>query len=94
MSTFALGPRPPRAAEPAPRPRASDAVRSYSPYEVLAVNLWIDGHRYRAAAMAHYDEPDGRRAYHLCLWPALPDGARTGWYWWNPATMTRRDFTR
>ncbi|MFC0843541.1 hypothetical protein ACFH04_07305 [Streptomyces noboritoensis] len=44
--------------------------------------------------MAHYDTADARRAYQLCLWPALPGGARTDWYWWNPATMTRRDFTR
>ncbi|PKV90138.1 hypothetical protein [Streptomyces sp. TLI_146] len=44
--------------------------------------------------MAHYDIPDDHRAYHLALWPALPDGTRTGWYWWNAATMTRRDVPR
>ncbi|MFD9794194.1 hypothetical protein ACFWXK_24955 [Streptomyces sp. NPDC059070] len=91
-------PRPwPRAlcdAEAAPPPEAAARVRSYSPYEVVAINLWIDRHRYRAVAMAHYDTSSGRRAYQLCLWPALPDGVRTGWYWWDPDRMRRRDFTR
>lgn len=80
-----------RDAVPAPAPEAPTAVRSYSPYEVVAIDLWVGGHRFRAVAMAHYDAPEARRAYHLMLWPALPGGRRTGWYWWNPATMTRRD---
>jgi hypothetical protein len=67
-------------------------VHPYTDREVVALNLWITGRRYRAVAMNHYDTADGRRAYDLALWPALPDGTRTGWYWWNEATMTLRDF--
>ncbi|MFK8907779.1 hypothetical protein [Streptomyces sp. YS-3] len=93
MSTPQMWPRPPRAAEPASPPQEAAVLRNYSPYEVVAINLWVGDHQYRTVAMAHYDTPEGRRAYHQCLWPALPDGALTGSYWWNPATMTRRDFT-
>ncbi|GAA0611834.1 hypothetical protein [Streptomyces crystallinus] len=94
MSRHERWPRAVRDAETAPPPEADAEVRSYSPYEVVAVNLYVGARGYRAVAMAHYDTPAGRRAYHLCLWPALPDGARTGWYWWDPAIMTRRDFTQ
>ncbi|MEV6553733.1 hypothetical protein AB0M57_34285 [Streptomyces sp. NPDC051597] len=78
-------------AEMAPVPGGGTVVRAYTPYEVIAINLRVDGRAYRAVAMAPYDHPDGRRAYRLCLWPALPDGARTCWYWWDEQAMTRRD---
>lgn len=80
-----------RDASPAPPPPPGAPVHAYTPYEVVAINLHLDGRPYRAVAMAHHDQPDGRRAYQLALWPALPDGTRTGWYWWNPEIMTRRD---
>ncbi|MEU5434380.1 hypothetical protein AB0G73_13520 [Streptomyces sp. NPDC020719] len=54
-------------------------VHVYTPCEVVAINLRVDGRGYRAVVMAHYDRQDGRRAYRLCLWPAevltgLPEG--------------------
>ncbi|PKV84209.1 hypothetical protein [Streptomyces sp. TLI_146] len=94
MNTPPRGSTAARDAEPAPPPKAPTALRAYTPYEVVPIDLRIGGQRYRTVAMAHYDTPDGRRAYHLALWPPLPEGARTGWYWWSPATMTRRHFAR
>ncbi|MFD9486723.1 hypothetical protein [Streptomyces sp. NPDC059991] len=72
-------PRVPRDAAPAPAPPAG-LTRDYTPDEVVAISLWIGRRRHRAVAMAHYDTPDERRAYHLMLWPALPGGRRAGWY--------------
>ncbi|MFF0790376.1 hypothetical protein [Streptomyces spiralis] len=82
-----------RNAEAAPPPAAGVEVFSYGPYEVVRVNLWVAGEWYRGVVVAHYDAPDGGRAYRLALWPR-PDIAPHGWYWWDERRMTRRDYRR
>ncbi|MER6984863.1 hypothetical protein [Streptomyces carpinensis] len=82
-----------RDAEVAPPPDAGAEVFAYGPYDVVRINLRVASEPYRGVAVAHYDAPDGRRAYRLALWPR-PDVAPHGWYWWDEGRMTRRDFRR
>ncbi|WP_326844561.1 hypothetical protein OHB33_41170 (plasmid) [Streptomyces sp. NBC_01558] len=77
-----------RDAEAAPAPDRTARVRRYSPYEVIRVNLFVDGDSYTGIARASY-EAAGRLAYSLLLWPR-PDRSPSGWYWYDPARMRRR----
>ncbi|MPY31316.1 hypothetical protein FNH09_08385 [Streptomyces adustus] len=79
--------------EGAPPPPSGATVRAYGPYEVVRINLRVAREPYRGVVRAHYDSPDGRRAYRLTLWPR-PDAAPNGWYWWDAVRMTRRDYRR
>ncbi|MEV0114664.1 hypothetical protein AB0H77_15630 [Streptomyces sp. NPDC050844] len=81
-----------RDAEAAPAPDGGVGVHAYAPDEVVRINLRIAGMPYRGVARAHRDV-DGRRAYNLFLWPR-PDLAPHGWYWFDEARMTRRDYRR
>lgn len=76
----------------APVPDGGVEVHCYTPYEVVRINLYIGGDFYRGVAVAHYDAPDGRRAYDLRLWPR-PASAPHGWYWFDEGRMTRRDYS-
>jgi len=78
-------------AEAAPTPDGGVGVHCYTPCEVVRINLCIGGDFYRGVAVAHYDAPDGRRAYDLCLWPH-PESAPRGWYWFDEGRMARRDY--
>ncbi|MEU1038622.1 hypothetical protein ACFYP4_16490 [Streptomyces sp. NPDC005551] len=53
---------------------------TYGPYEVVRINLHVNGDFCRRVVRAHYDAPDGRRAYDLRLWPQ-PRHAPSGWFW-------------
>ncbi|MFD6299039.1 hypothetical protein ACFWFU_29900 [Streptomyces sp. NPDC060235] len=77
-----------RDAEAAPAPDGTAWVRRYSPWEVIRVNLFVDGDSYTGIARASY-ETGGRLAYSLLLWPR-PDQSPSGWYWYDPARMRRR----
>ncbi|MER6443334.1 hypothetical protein ABT275_44755 [Streptomyces sp. NPDC001185] len=77
-----------RDAEAAPAPDSTVRVRRYSPYEVIRVNLFVDGDSYTGIARASY-ETGGRLAYRLLLWPR-PDQSPSGWYWYDPTRMRRR----
>ncbi|MFF3257246.1 hypothetical protein ACFYWP_41185 [Actinacidiphila glaucinigra] len=48
------------------------------------VAFQLDGRLYRAAVTERREHADGRDAVHLMLWPALPDGRRRAWFWWDP----------
>lgn len=50
----------------------------------------LDGRVYRAAVTERSEHCDGREAVHLLLWPALPDGRRRAWFWWDPAVFEVR----
>ncbi|MFE9813152.1 hypothetical protein [Streptomyces sp. NPDC005548] len=77
-----------RDAEAAPAPDETVRVRRYSSYEVIRVNLVVDGDSYTGIVRASY-EADGRLAYSLLLWPR-PDRSPSGWYWYDPTHMRRR----
>ncbi|MFD7678463.1 hypothetical protein [Streptomyces sp. NPDC060187] len=77
-----------RDAEAAPAPDRTARVRRYSPYEVIRVNLFVDGDTYTGIARASYETGD-RLAYKLLLWPR-PDQSPSGWYWYDPTRMRRR----
>ncbi|MGW6491618.1 hypothetical protein [Streptomyces sp. NPDC055056] len=66
-----------RDAEAAPAPDSTARVRRYSPYEVIRMNLFVDGDSYTGIARANY-ETAGRLAYSLLLWPR-PDQSSSGW---------------
>ncbi|MFD9404963.1 hypothetical protein ACFWA4_39875 [Streptomyces sp. NPDC060011] len=51
-------------------------MRRYSPYEVIRVNLFVDGDSYTGIARASY-EAGSRLAYRLLLWPC-PDQSPSG----------------
>ena len=77
-----------RDAEAAPAPDRTARVRRYSPYEVIRVNLFVDGDSYTGIARASYETAD-RLAYSLLLWPR-PDRSPSSWYWYDPTRMRRR----
>jgi hypothetical protein len=54
------------------------------------VAFQLDGRVYRAAVTERSEHCDGREAVHLLLWPALPDGRRRAWFWWDPAAFEVR----
>lgn len=81
-----------RDADAAPAPDDGAGAHAYTPYEVVRIDLRIEGTPYRGVARAHRDV-GGRRAYDLFLWPR-PDKAPHGWYWFDQERMTRRDYRR
>jgi hypothetical protein len=59
-------------------------------YRRQRVAFQLDGRLYRAAVTERREYRDGREAAHLLLWPALPDGRRRAWFWWDPAVFEVR----
>lgn len=71
-----------------PRCRTGRArVRRYSRYEVIRVNLFVDGASYTGIARARY-ESHSRLACNLLLWPR-PNRSPSGWYWYDSTRMRR-----
>lgn len=62
-------------------------VHYYGDHDVLRVNVRIAGSMHRAVATERRDYRDGRRALHLALWPAMDDGRRRIWVWWDPGSV-------
>ncbi|MEU0181469.1 DUF6233 domain-containing protein [Streptomyces sp. NPDC006207] len=62
-------------------------TEAYPEHNRPRVKLQIAGHPYRAIAAERREHPDGRVALHLTLWPALPDGRRRAWFYWDDAGM-------
>lgn len=70
-----------------PHDGAPPYVHYYGDHDYLKVNVRIAGNMHRAVATERRDYRDGRQALHLALWPALGDGRRRVWVWWDPEAV-------
>ncbi|MGW3243199.1 hypothetical protein [Streptomyces sp. NPDC001070] len=72
------------AVEMTPREPPPAFTESLPDHRRQRVALQIDGRRHRASVAERREYADGRVAVHLTLWPALRDGRRRAWFWWDP----------